>query len=42
MAYVQTYYGMEEVIPAKDGRIVAICSRQGDNLVKGEILAFVE
>ena len=42
LAYIQTYYGMEEVIPARDGRIVAVCSKQGDNVAKGEILAFVE
>ena len=42
MSYIQTYYGMEEVIPAVDGRIVAICCRQGDNVAKGEIVAFVE
>ena len=42
MSYVQTYYGMEEVVPAVDGRIVAVCCRQGDNVAKGEIVAFVE
>ena len=42
MSYIQTYYGMEEVIPAVDGRIVAICSKQGDMVAKGEIIAFVE
>ena len=42
VSYIQTYYGMEEVIPATDGRIVAICSKQGDTVAKGEIIAFVE
>ena len=42
MSYVQTYYGMEEVVPAVDGRIVAVCCKQGDNVAKGEIVAFVE
>ena len=42
MSYVQTYYGMEEVIPAVSGRIVAICSKQGDMVAKGEVIAFVE
>ena len=42
MGYVQTYYGMEEVIPAVDGRVVAVCAKQGDHVVKGEIVAFVE
>lgn len=40
--YVQTYYGMEEIIPAKSGRVVAITAPQGKDVVKGEIVAFVE
>ena len=42
MGYVQTYYGMEEVVPAVDGRVVAVCAGQGVNVVKGEIVAFVQ
>ena len=42
MSFVQTYYGMEEVLPATDGRIVAVCAKQGDMVAKGEILAFVQ
>ena len=42
MGYVQAYYGMEEVVPAVDGRVVAVCAKQGDMVVKGEIVAFVE
>lgn len=42
MGYVQTYYGMEEIIPARDGRVVAVLGKQGDDVVKGEIVAFVE
>lgn len=42
MGYVQTYYGMEDVIPAVDGRVVAVTETQGANVVKGEIIAFVE
>ena len=42
MGYVQTYYGMEEIIPAIDGRVVAVCAKQGENVVKGEIVAFVQ
>ncbi len=38
--YVQTYYGMEEIIPASDGRIVATTGKQGESVVKGEIVAF--
>ncbi|MDD6809523.1 MAG: oxaloacetate decarboxylase [Bacteroidales bacterium] len=41
MGYVQTYYGMEEITAACDGRILAICSKQGENVVKNEITAFI-
>jgi pyruvate carboxylase subunit B len=41
MAYVQTYYGMEEVYPPASGKIVSICASQGDYLAKGEFMAFV-
>ncbi|MCQ2167464.1 MAG: oxaloacetate decarboxylase [Bacteroidales bacterium] len=40
--YVQTYYGMEEIVPAADGRIVAVPAGQGKDVVKGEIVAFIE
>ena len=42
MAFVQAYYGFEEIRPAVDGRIVAICADQGEMLAKGEIIAFVQ
>lgn len=42
MGYVQTYYGMEEIVSAVDGRVVAVTSAQGNKVVKGEIVAFVE
>ena len=42
IGYVQTYYGREEIIPARDGRIVAVTGKQGKNVVKGEIVAYVE
>lgn len=42
LGYVQTYYGMEDVIALTDGRIIASCVRQGDKVVKGEIIAFVQ
>lgn len=41
IGYVQTYYGMEEIVPAVSGRIVAVTAKQGDLLAKGEIVAFV-
>ena len=42
MGHVQTYYGMEDIVPAIDGRVVAVTGKQGDKVVKGEIIAFVE
>ena len=42
MGFVQTYYGMEEIVPAIDGRVVAVLGKQGEKVVKGEIVAFVE
>ena len=42
IGYVQAYYGMEEVVSAIDGRIVAVLGKQGDMLEKGEIIAFVQ
>ena len=40
--YVQTKYGMEPIVPARDGRVVAVTGKQGKNVEKGEIIAFVE
>ena len=42
MCHIQTYYGMEDIVPAIDGRVVAVTGKQGDKVVKGEIIAFVE
>ena len=42
MGYVQTIYGMEEIVPAIDGRVVAVTGKQGENVVQGEIVAFVQ
>ena len=42
MGFVQTYYGMEEIVPAVDGRVVAVLGKQGEKVVKGEIVAFVK
>ena len=41
LGYVQTYYGMEEIRSLSDGLIVAACVKQGESVVKGEIIAFV-
>lgn len=42
MGYVQTYYGMEEITAAVSGKVVATLGKQGDEVVKGEIIAFVQ
>ena len=42
LGYVQTYYGIEEIVPAVSGRVVAVCAKQGDMVAKGEIIAFVQ
>ncbi len=42
VGYVQTYYGIEEIVSAVDGRIVAVTGKHGSKVVKGEIVAFVE
>ncbi|MBQ2566539.1 MAG: oxaloacetate decarboxylase [Bacteroidales bacterium] len=42
VGYVQTYYGMEELIPAVTGRVVAVTGKQGDKVAKGEIVAFIQ
>ena len=40
--YVQTYYGMEEIIPAIDGRFVAVVGKQGKDVAKAEIVGFIQ
>ena len=40
--HVQTYYGMEEIIPAVSGRILAAPAAQGKDVVKGEIVALIQ
>lgn len=42
MGYVQTWYGMEELIPAVSGRVVAVLGKQGEKVEKGEIVAFIQ
>ena len=42
MGHVQAFYGMEEIIPAVSGRVVATLGKQGDYVEKGEIIAFVQ
>ena len=40
--YVQTWYGMEELLSAVDGQIVAVTAPQGKDVAKGQIVAFVQ
>ncbi len=42
MCFVQAFYGLEEIKPAFEGKIVAICAKHGEIVQKGEIIAFVE
>ena len=42
LGYVQTYYGIEELVSAVDGRVVAVLGKQGEQVAKGEIVAFVQ
>ena len=42
MGFVQTYYGMEEITPVTDGKVVHICVKHGETVVKGEIVAFIQ
>ena len=40
--WVQAYYGVEECKALKSGRIVSINAKQGDKVVKGQIVGFIE
>ena len=42
LGYVQTFYGLEPILPAISGRIVAVTGKQGDKVAKGEIIAYAE
>ena len=42
MGYIQTYYGIEEIRPLSEGKIVHTCVNQGDDIVKGELVAFIQ
>ena len=41
LGYVQTRYGLEEIIPAADGRLAAVVARQGQKVAKSEIIALL-
>ena len=40
--YVQAWYGMEEILPAVDGQVVAVTAPQGKTVEKGEIVALIQ
>ncbi len=42
MGYIQTYYGMEEIVPAVNGRIIEIKARQGEMVEKGQAIALIQ
>lgn len=42
ICFVEAFYGPEEIKSPIDGKIVAVCAKQGDKVEKGEILAFIE
>jgi pyruvate carboxylase subunit B len=42
IGYVQTYYGLEEVVSAADGVLVVVSAHQGTEVAKGETIARIE
>ncbi len=42
LCMVQAYYGIEECVAKASGKIVSINAKQGDKVVKGQILGFIE
>jgi len=40
--YVQAWYGMEELLPAVNGQVVAVTAPQGKTVEKGEIVALIQ
>ena len=42
IGYVQTYYGLEEVVSAADGVLAIVSAQQGAAVAKGEIIARIE
>ena len=42
IGHVQAFYGIEDVVSAVDGIVVAAPVKQGENVVKGQILAFIQ
>lgn len=42
IGYVQTYYGIEEILPSASGRIIYTPAAQGKDVAKGEVIAFIK
>ena len=42
IGHVQTYYGLEDIVAAVDGLVVATTAKQGDKVEKAEIVAFIQ
>ena len=42
VCHIQTLYGLEDVVAAYSGKLLAVYPAQGDRVVKNEIIAFVE
>ena len=42
IGYVQTFYGLEEIVSAVDGMIVAAPAKQGDSVQKAQLIAFIQ
>ncbi len=41
LGYIQTYYGLEEVIPAVSGRLISVSAPHGTHVTKGQTLAMI-
>ncbi|MDR0763739.1 MAG: oxaloacetate decarboxylase [Bacteroidales bacterium] len=41
LCYIQTYYGVEDVCALADGKIIQIEAKQGEDVVKDQVLAFI-
>jgi pyruvate carboxylase subunit B len=42
IGYIQTFYGLEEVVSAADGVLAVVSAQQGVAVAKGEIIARIE
>ncbi len=42
LCYIQTYYGIVPLEAIKSGKIVEIYAKHGDNVEKGEVIAFID